>query len=228
MISFRGKRLFDILVSVLGLVLLFPLIGVAMLAISLESNGPPIFAQTRVGRDGKTFRCYKLRSMCIGTNDLPTHLTLVSAVTSVGHFLRRWKLDELPQLFNVILGNMSLVGPRPCLPIQTALILERSKAGVLTILPGITGLAQIQGIDMSDPVRLTAVDAEYLRHNSFIVDLRILLATVAGSGTGLDHVMSGRDSTLAPLVDQSVLDQSIFVESRHCADRARRTGQSTY
>jgi len=116
----------------------------------------------------------------------PTHQALASQVTPIGRRLRRWKLDELPQLWNVLRGDMSLVGPRPCLPTQAELIEERLKRGVLSVRPGITGLSQINGIDMSDPARLAEKDAQYVRDRSLLLDLRILFLTFFGrTGTGV-------------------------------------------
>ncbi len=165
------------------------LLGWAMLLIwgliRAGSPGPGIFAQERVGRDGAIFTCYKFRTMKQGTVQAGTHEVSGDAITPLGRFLRRTKLDELPQLWNVLTGEMSFVGPRPCLPSQTTLIDEREKRGVLSLRPGITGLAQINDIDMSDPLRLAEKDAEYLRARSFGLDLSILFRTVfqrAGSG----------------------------------------------
>ncbi|TGV75656.1 sugar transferase, partial [Mesorhizobium sp. M00.F.Ca.ET.158.01.1.1] len=128
-----------------------PILLLAILAVRASSPGPVIFSQTRIGREGALFRCHKLRTMYQGTPSLPSHETPASAVTSVGKSLRKFKLDELPQLWNVLCGEMSLVGPRPCLPTQTELIECRRRLGVLQALPGMTGLAQIRGIDMSNP-----------------------------------------------------------------------------
>jgi O-antigen biosynthesis protein WbqP len=161
-----------------GLVVAVPVILVAMAAIRLDTPGAAIFSQTRVGRDGALFRCHKLRTMRQGTPSVPTHEAAASQVTGVGGFLRRSKLDELPQLWNVLLGEMSLVGPRPCLPTQERLIEERRRLGVLSMLPGISGLAQVNGIDMSDPVACAAKDAEYMRTRSLRLDLAILIRTV--------------------------------------------------
>lgn len=188
------KRFFDFAIAVLGLIISAPLLAIAMLALRLESPGPAIFAQRRIGRRGPEFTCYKLRTMYQGTANLPSHQLQTSAVTRLGRQLRKWKLDELPQLYNVLLGDMSLVGPRPCLPTQTALIDARRRLGVLEAPPGITGLAQVQGVDMSDPERLAAMDAEYVRRWSFLGDLRLLFATVFGKGVGVDRVAEQRSS----------------------------------
>ena len=180
------KRIFDACCAALMLVLAGPVILLLAFAIRRESEGPGIFVQERVGRNGRHFRCYKLRSMYGGLPSVPTHQALASQITPIGRALRRWKLDELPQLWNVLRGDMSLVGPRPCLPTQAELIEERLKRGVLSVRPGITGLSQINGIDMSDPARLAEKDAQYVRDRSLLLDLRILFLTFFGrTGTGV-------------------------------------------
>ncbi|WP_062112352.1 sugar transferase [Aureimonas sp. AU40] len=181
------KRVFDILASLAGLLALGWLIGLLVILVRRDSAGPGLFAQERVGRHGRTFICYKLRTMRQGTASVATHEMSASAVTPLGENLRRWKLDELPQLWNVLRGDMSFVGPRPCLPIQHEVIEERQKRGVLALRPGITGLAQVSDIDMSTPVRLAEADAAYLAQRTFVGDLVLILKTVTGSGQG-DHV----------------------------------------
>lgn len=173
-----AKRAFDLIVAAVMLALTSPVVLVAMLAIRATSPGPAIFSQIRVGRGGAPFSCRKLRTMHRDTPSLPTHEAPVNSVTAVGKVLRRTKIDELPQLWNVLKGEMSLVGPRPCLPTQTALIEQRRRLGVLEALPGITGLAQIKGIDMSDPGLCAETDAAYLKAASVGFDLRILLGTL--------------------------------------------------
>lgn len=171
--------------SVLGLLVCWPAILLLVVLIRRESEGPGIFVQERVGRHGKPFRCYKLRTMRRDTPNVPTHHAPAGQVTPFGRMLRSTKLDELPQLWNVLKGEMSIVGPRPSLPSQIELVEERRARGVLDIRPGITGLAQIEGIDMSDPVRLALKDEEYLRRRSFGFDLAILFRTVfKGAGSG--------------------------------------------
>jgi O-antigen biosynthesis protein WbqP len=184
------KRLVDILLSLIGLIVSLPVLAILVLMIRRESAGAGIFAQDRVGQDATLFRCFKLRTMWSDTPHVPTHEAAVSQITPLGGRLRRTKLDELPQLWNVLKGEMSLVGPRPCLPTQTKLIEERRKRGVLSLKPGITGLAQINSIDMSDPVRLAEADAEYLRSRSLRLDFQILFRTVfSGAGSG-DRIRS--------------------------------------
>ena len=178
------KRGFDFIASLIGLTMLGWLIGLLVLAVRTTSSGPGIFAQARVGRHGKIFTCYKLRTMAVGTPNRGTHETAASAMTSIGGTLRRYKLDEIPQLWNVMTGDMSLVGPRPCLPVQDELIRQRQARGVFDVRPGITGKAQILGIDMSDPEKLAIVDAQSIAERSFVGDLVLLIKTVTGSGRG--------------------------------------------
>jgi O-antigen biosynthesis protein WbqP len=181
------KRATDLAVSSIGLLVLSPVLCALILLIRLESHGPGLFRQERIGRDGRPFICYKLRSMFADTPNAPTHDVADKARTRLGALLRRSKLDEFPQLWNVIKGEMSLVGPRPCLPTQTELVARRRAAGILALRPGITGLAQVTGADMSDLDRITAADARYLADRSTALDLRILAATfgLGSKGRGL-------------------------------------------
>ncbi len=164
--------------------------SVAALIMWFESGWSPILSQSRVGRDGKLFRLLKIRTMSLGTPHVASHEIGAKQITPVGAILRRTKLDELPQVWNVLVGDMSFVGPRPCLPTQTELIHERQRRGVQRLRPGITGVAQVRGLDMSDPVGLAAVDAEYLGAWRLSRDLRCLFATVRGGGRG-DAVTRG-------------------------------------
>lgn len=183
------KRALDMIGALTLLLIFLPVLLVLLAWVRIETPGPAIFSQTRIGKGGRQFRCYKLRTMYQSTASLPTHLTAPSAITPLGRHLRRFKLDELPQLYNVLIGDMSLVGPRPCLPTQGELIAARQRLGVLDVRPGITGLAQVQGIDMSDPERLAAIDAQYVRAPSIYADMRLILATLSGSGMGVDRVV---------------------------------------
>ncbi len=178
------KRLFDLFASLVGLILLGWLIGVLAILVRRDSDGPGLFAQERVGLRGRTFVCYKLRTMHRATKSAASHETPAAAVTPLGLRLRALKLDELPQLWNVLKGEMSFVGPRPCLPSQAVLIAERERRGVLDVRPGITGKAQVMGVDMSDPVLLAEIDAAYVATRSFVGDLVLILRTVTGSGRG--------------------------------------------
>ncbi|KAB0680421.1 sugar transferase [Aureimonas leprariae] len=181
------KRAFDVAASLGGLLVLGWAILLLAVLVRRDSPGPGIFRQERVGRNGVPFVCCKLRTMGVETRSQATHDTPASAVTRLGGRLRRYKLDELPQLWNVLKGEMSLVGPRPCLPIQDDVIAARERLGVLAARPGITGLAQVTGVDMSTPERLAEVDASYIATRSFFGDLGIILRTVLGGGQG-DHV----------------------------------------
>lgn len=177
-------RAFELVFSVVGLLVSLPLILVLAVVIRGDSPGTAFFHQRRVGRGRKVFFCHKLRTMAVDTPESGTHEISVSAITGVGRFLRKTKLDELPQLWNVVMGEMSLVGPRPCLLTQTELISERENRGVFSVRPGITGLGQVRGIDMSDPVRLAECDAEYVANRSFAFDLRLIWLTISGAGRG--------------------------------------------
>lgn len=179
------KRTFDFVAAALGLAVLWPVLLALVFIIKRGSEGPGIFSQVRVGRDCKPFRCHKLRSMRADTPNVPSHHAIAGQITPIGHFIRKTKLDELPQLWNVLKGEMSFVGPRPCLPSQTELVEERQRRGVMTLRPGITGLAQINDIDMSNPTRLAAKDAEYLETRTFLGDFAIIFRTVfRGEGSG--------------------------------------------
>ena len=174
----RAKRLFDIAIAAALLVPAVPVMLAAAFAIRLSSAGPVLFSQPRVGWNERSFRCLKLRTMRAGTPSLPTHEAPKNSLTPVGKFLRGSKVDELPQLWNVLRGEMSLVGPRPCLPTQDVLIENRRRLAVFSMPPGITGLAQVRGIDMSDPVLCAEADGEYVRCASLGLDAKILLRTV--------------------------------------------------
>ncbi|UIJ70230.1 sugar transferase [Aurantimonas sp. HBX-1] len=178
------KRLFDFAVSAAALVVLGWLILALVVLIRLTSPGPGLFLQERVGRGRKIFRCCKLRTMAEGTPHVATHHATAASITGLGRRLRRVKLDELPQLWNVLKGEMSLVGPRPCLPVQAELIAARERRGVFALRPGITGRAQVMGVDMSDPERLAQIDAEYAASQSFFGDLKLLAQTFFGAGRG--------------------------------------------
>lgn len=175
-------RFFDFAGAAVGLAVASPVLLVCAVLIRLDSPGPAFLRQTRVGQNGRHFTCLKLRTMYADTGDRPTHEVGRSSVTRIGHFLRRTKLDELPQLWNVLAGDMNFVGPRPCLPSQTALVEARREKGVLAMRPGITGVAQIAGVDMSDPERLAKLDATYRR--SLRTDIGIIVATILGAGQG--------------------------------------------
>jgi len=174
------KRLLDIAVSAALLVPALPIIALTAVIIRLETPGSPFFGQTRLGRDEKPFTMWKLRSMHAGTPNRGTHEVTSAAFTGTGRIIRKIKLDELPQLFNVLTGDMSLVGPRPCLPNQSDVIAERRKKEVFSARPGVTGLAQIEGVDMSKPRDLARIDRDYIDRRSLWLDLSICFKTLAG------------------------------------------------
>ena len=176
-------RILDAFFSLLGLFFLSPLL-LALCLIGWFDNGSPIFLQLRVGRNQQPFVLVKFRTMKQGAASVATHLIDASEITPFGRFLRRTKLDELPQLWNVLRGDMSLVGPRPCLFNQKELITEREARGIFNARPGITGLAQIQGIDMSTPKLLAETDAKMLEHPSLCDYYRYIFLTILGKGSG--------------------------------------------
>lgn len=176
-------RLLDIVFSLTGLVLGFPVL-VLLTIIGLFDTGSPVFRQERVGRFKKPFTLVKFRTMKPDTASVASHLASASAITPFGGFLRRTKLDELPQLLNVLKGEMSLVGPRPCLFNQQELISEREQRGVFNHRPGITGLAQVNEIDMSTPVLLAETDQRMLQKLTVSDYFKFILMTVAGKGAG--------------------------------------------
>ena len=176
-------RFFDILFSFIGLLVLSPILLVFCI-IGFFDTGSPIFRQERVGKNKQPFYLYKFRSMHINTKSVATHLANVSSITPFGRFLRKSKLDELPQLFNVLKGNMSLVGPRPNLFNQEQLMAERYARGVYNVRPGITGLAQINKIDMSTPQLLAEIDAKMTAHLNVWYYFKYIFLTVFGKGFG--------------------------------------------
>ena len=182
------RRAADIAVSATALVLGAPFIALAMLAIRLESRGPAIYRQRRAGRDGRPFDVLKLRTMVDGAEHIGAGLAVNandSRITRVGSFLRRTSLDELPNLVNVLRGEMSLIGPRPTLPVQVEQYTERQR-GRLAIKPGITGWAQVNGRASLPWAERIELDLYYIEHRSLALDLKILRRTLAlvlgGSG----------------------------------------------
>ncbi|AKJ94804.1 lipid carrier : UDP-N-acetylgalactosaminyltransferase [Thioalkalivibrio versutus] len=176
-------RVLDVVLSVLGLVVAAPVLLVLWVLGWMESRSP-VFRQERVGRHRRPFVLVKFRTMRPDTASVATHLAEASSVTPLGRFLRKTKLDELPQLWNVLKGEMSLVGPRPGLFNQEELLQERAARGVLDARPGITGLAQIRGIDMSTPRELAEVDRQMLDALTVRAYFRYLVLTVLGRGSG--------------------------------------------
>jgi O-antigen biosynthesis protein WbqP len=176
-------RIFDILFSMLGFVFLSPIL-IILFIVGYFDTSSPIFRQERVGKNKKPFRLIKFRSMYINSPSVATHLASADSITSFGSFLRKSKLDELPQLWNVFVGDMSLVGPRPNLFNQEELINERDSRGVYAVRPGITGLAQINKIDMSTQKLLAETDAKMIQELNVHSYFKYILLTVFGKGFG--------------------------------------------
>ncbi|WP_312962802.1 sugar transferase [Stutzerimonas nitrititolerans] len=176
-------RVFDFVFSLLGLVVGFPVLLVLTI-IGLFDTGSPIFRQVRIGRYQQPFTLVKFRTMKVDTASVATHLASSASITRFGHFLRKTKLDELPQLWNVLKGEMSLVGPRPGLFNQEELTEERAKRGVFDVRPGITGLAQVNEIDMSTPALLAETDQKMIQSLTVTDYFKYIFMTVAGRGAG--------------------------------------------
>jgi len=187
----RLLRCFDVIGSFCGLIVFSPLLLLIAL-IGFFDTGSPLFFQERVGRHRKPFTLVKFRTMHRNTASTASHLANRNAVTSWGRFLRVTKLDELPQLWNVLQGQMSLVGPRPCLFSQDELIAERQGLDVFAVRPGITGLAQIKGIDMSTPELLAEIDAQMIQSLTLKTYFAYILKTIFGHGKG-DRVVKSAD-----------------------------------
>ena len=198
MVYQKIKRVIDFILSLTAIIILFPVLLILVIAIKVESRGPIFFKQKRVGIYKSHFMIYKFRTMRIDTpKDVPTHLLKNpdQYITKVGHFLRKTSLDELPQLINIVKGDMAIVGPRPALWNQYDLIAERDKYHANDILPGLTGWAQINGRDeLEIPVK-AKLDGEYVKKMSFLFDLRCLFGTVF-SVLRSDGVVEGGTGTL--------------------------------
>ena len=175
------KRIIDIIFSILWLIILIPVFLIISIAIKLESKGPVIFKQKRIGKEKKYFTIYKFRTMRSDTpKDMPTHMlkNANGCITKVGNILRKTSLDELPQLVNILKGDMSIIGPRPALWNQDDLVEERDKYYANDIRPGLTGWAQVNGRDeLEIPVK-AKYDGEYVKRISFVFDIKIFFKTI--------------------------------------------------
>jgi O-antigen biosynthesis protein WbqP len=186
----------DFVLSLMGLIVLSPIILLLVISIKLDSKGPVLFKQRRVGRNKKEFSIFKFRTMKIETpKDTPTHMleNPESYITRVGKFLRKSSLDELPQIINILKGEMSIVGPRPALWNQYDLIAERDKYNANDIYPGLTGWAQINGRDELPIVIKSKLDGEYVQNISFLFDLKVFFKTIY-SVLKSDGVKEGNNS----------------------------------
>ena len=174
------KRVFDFLMSLISIIILSPVILIVALAVKFTSPGPMLFKQRRIGKDNIEFEIYKFRTMRIDTPNVPTHLleNPEQWITPIGKFLRKTSLDELPQLFNILKGEMSIVGPRPALYNQIDLRDMRTEVNVHKLVPGLTGWAQINGRDEIPLSLKVSLDKEYLDRKSFFFDNKIIFMTV--------------------------------------------------
>lgn len=176
-------RIIDFCAAFFGLLFLWPIMLIVTI-LGWFDTGSPIFVQERVGRNKKPFKLIKFRTMTVETKSIASHLASNASITKLGGFLRKTKIDELPQLINVLKGEMSLVGPRPNLFNQEELIKEREAKGVYDVLPGITGLAQVQNIDMSTPALLAETDKTMIDTLTLKDYFRYIIMTATGSGSG--------------------------------------------
>lgn len=174
------KRGFDILSSLVAIVLFSPILLILAIIVKCTSPGPILFKQRRIGKDNQEFMIYKFRTMRIDTPNVATHLLKnpEQYITSIGKFMRKTSLDELPQLFNILKGEMSVVGPRPALYNQYDLIEMRTNANVHTVRPGLTGLAQVSGRDELENEQKVYFDQQYVQKQSFFFDLGLIILTV--------------------------------------------------
>ena len=176
-------RVLDVFLAFFGLIFAFP-IFIIIYIIGLFDTGSPVFKQERVGRDKKPFVLIKFRTMSVETKSVASHLASTASITKLGHILRRTKIDELPQLWNVLKGEMSLVGPRPGLFNQDDLTAARDAHGVYAVRPGITGEGQVNDIDMSTPELLAEIDAKMIRELNLKNYFKFIIQTVTGKGSG--------------------------------------------
>ena len=177
-----SKRLIDVFACVILVLFGWWLFAIIWVCVQLDSKGPGLFWQERVGIRDEKFLCCKFRTMHPNTEQAASHLIASQSITRVGKFLRRTKLDELPQIINIIRNEMSLVGPRPCMPSQVSVIEARRKYGATNLKPGITGLSQLRGIDMRDPEKLAISDFQYVARRSLMLDLVLIFRTLLGGG----------------------------------------------
>lgn len=180
MYSSFGKRMIDIILSLVGLILLSPIFLVIIIIIKIDDPGPAFFKQKRVGINKSYFNLYKFRSMKVNTPDVPTHLLKnpKQYISRVGRFLRKTSLDELPQMWNILKGDMSIIGPRPALWNQDDLIAERDLYGANDVRPGLTGWAQINGRDELEIEVKARFDGEYVERMSFLFDCKCFFGTI--------------------------------------------------
>lgn len=173
-----GKRIVDVMLASMAIVTLSPLLALVSLAVYADDRGRVLFRQMRVGRDGRQFKLLKFRSMRENVGDLPSHRATELPVTRVGRYIRRTNIDELPQLWNILKGDMSIVGPRPPLPSQIQLIELRTQSGAISCRPGLTGEAQVKAYNGMPVTEKARLDAEYAQSMTLVHDAWLVLCTV--------------------------------------------------
>jgi O-antigen biosynthesis protein WbqP len=211
------KRLIDIILALTGIIVLLPVFIGLIFAIKIDSDGPAIFKQKRVGKNKKHFNILKFRTMRIDTpNDKPTHLLENPAqyITKVGRFLRNTSLDELPQIWNVLIGQMSIIGPRPALWNQYDLIEERDKFGANSLRPGLTGWAQINGRDELLIPAKARYDGEYVQCMSFLFDCKCLFRTIKNIVSREGVVEGGTGAMSLKSAESGELNEAIYKGSK--------------
>ena len=203
------KRLLDIFFGLILLSILSPLLLIVILVIKVGSKGPALFSQRRIGRNNKEFVLYKFRSMRTETPNVATHLMKdpQNYITSFGKFLRKSSLDELPQLLNIIKGDMTFIGPRPALYNQYDLIKLRNRRGIHTLKPGISGWAQVNGRDNLEISKKVDLDFYYLKHHNLVLDTKIIVLTVF-KVLKADGIAEGRQNPKMDAIDK-VSDEGI-------------------
>lgn len=192
------KRIIDIFLSIIGIIILSPIFIFFIILIYIDDPGPVIFSQKRIGKNKKYFNLHKFRSMKLNTpHDVPTHMlnNTNNYITKIGRFIRKNSIDELPQLFDILIGNMSIVGPRPALWNQDLLIAERDKYNANDIKPGLTGLAQISGRDTLSIEDKAKLDGEYVNKISFLFDIYCIIKTVINVIKHKDIVEGSKKNT---------------------------------
>lgn len=209
------KRVIDIIIAFIGSILLIPLLIIIIIAIKIDSSGPILFKQKRVGKNKKYFKIYKFRTMRIDTpKDKPTHLleNPEQYITKVGRFLRKTSLDELPQIWNILTGQMSIIGPRPALWNQFDLIEERDKYGANNIRPGLTGWAQINGRDELLIPEKAKFDGEYVKRMSFLFDCKCFFGTISSIIKHEGVVEGGTGQIEIYIKDAAVTEETVMHE----------------
>ena len=204
MYQYGLKRVLDFLLALCGLLVLWPVFLIIAIAIKIDDPGPVFFSQKRVGLHKRYFQLYKFRSMKVSTPDVPTHLLEhpEQYISRVGGFLRKTSLDELPQLLNILRGDMAVIGPRPALWSQEDLIAERDQYGANDVRPGLTGWAQINGRDELTIEEKSAYDGEYVKRLSFAFDCKCFFGTI-GAVLRHDGVVEGDTGTLEEKMEET-------------------------